>query len=800
MLKHNIKLSLRNLIKNKVYSFINISGLAIALACSFLILLYILNETSFDRFHKEADNIYRVNTWYNYDTEGFFYGIANDFVGPNSKTDFPEVKNFTRIANMKTVWGGQKVKRDNEYIQEPSFILTDKNFFDIFSWKVIAGNTDKILTNPYDLVITENTAKNYFGDNNPIGESLIIKNSIGENTFQITAVIKDFPNNSSIQADFIGNIDQVINNEESNISGFETFLLIEEKSDPIILEKKMEKLLDYVKFQSSSKFKYTIQNLKNLYFHSSHISYYNKAIGKIGNVYILGFIGILILITACINTVILSTAISSFRTIEIGIRKVVGANKRSIVKQIMGESVFSSLISLPFAVMMAELLLPVMNKVLNKSLSINYSENGKFLIGMIIITLLVGILSGAYLSIYISGFKPDNILRKRIKSSKIIFRRILITLQLVIFIILFLLSDIIYKQLNFIKKNDFGYNTENLLFLEKLPYSSIKGHNGFIKELEDNPNIKSVSVGVDGFLTESYLSSKFINPENPDKEIDISIIQGDWNFTETIDFRLNKGRYFSEDNIADIKAVILNETAVNELGLTNPIDKSINQLSGNGELEAYKIIGVVDDFNIGSLHEKIPPVCIKVFNPNYEIMLYDTEFAIRTKSQIDSEIISFIQTCWENTGPEGPFKYSYASNEVASVYTSENNFGYVLRISTILTILIACMGLFGFSMFLVKQRTKEIGIRKVFGSSIPKILKLITIDFLLLIGIANIIAIPTAIFFSQKWINNFAYKVNIGVLPFIKVIIVTIIIIFITLCYNSIKAANSNPADTLRYE
>lgn len=794
MLKHIIKLSLRNLYRYRLYSFINIGGLAIALGCSFLIYLFVLHETSYDKFHKNADNIYRVNEYYNFGPGELTPMSSTSFqIGPYFKKDFPEVINYARIKSIDSYYGGQFVLKGEEYIKELNYSLVDENFFEIFSFEFTSGNKDELFNDFYDLVITEKIAKKYFGNINVLGNKLVVKNTNGEFEYRITGVIKDIPSFSTIQIDFFGNMEMA--KDEFLARGWggsiECFLLLNEKTDLVNLQNKIDKFPET--YHPDQENEYKLQNIKDMHFHSGHLQYYLNLRGNIKNVYFFTLIAILILFIASINYIIISTARSTQRTIEIGIRKVVGAGRKNLLKQIMSESVLFSLIAFPLAIMIAELLLPTMNRLLDKEMIISYFNNWKFVCGMILITLFIGVISGSYLSMYLSRFKPENILRKRFTNinTRGFLRKILISTQLTIFIVLFIFSEIIYKQLRFIEKSNPGFTTSNLLIVKAPHDHNLTSCAGFVNEINNHSDIICVSEVSSGIFTNASIINTLSNPDSPDNNKRIFGLSADYNFINAYGFKILNGRAHSIEIPTDSDAIVLNQTAVKELELYNPVGKYV--MSDTIQL---KIIGVVEDFNIGSLHEKIPPICISIKSSIRMVC----HVAVKTNKAVSKDLLAFLENKWTKSGPPGPFEYTYLDKEFDNLYEKDRNFGNTIKLFTILTIIIASLGLFGFSTLMSKQRTKEIGIRKVFGASVSELVGLINKEFIILVIIANLISVPISIYFSKTWLENFAYQTSIGIIPYLFSAFITLLLVTITLGYNSIKTANCNPADSIRHE
>lgn len=785
MIKHYIKLSFRNIFRNKLYSIINILGLSVALASSFLILLYVLHETGFDRYNKKLDQIHRIC----YGSDNFFTSITPYPLADVLKSELPGVSKASRIKDLNFYAGGQFVKLQDEYIRELYFKMCDPDIFDIISLNILSGDPNNLLNDPLSIVISQKASEKYFPDQNPVGQILIVKNNIGEKGYLINGVFEDIPSNSTFIADFIGLVFKDDDDPAYDWRGgeVETLILLTEKSNHKDLDGKLPDIIK--KYNNSSANDFSIQPLKEIYFHSSHMTFYDIPRGDLSNIYLFSAIAILILIIACINYINYSTAKSLLQIKEIGVRKVVGSSRKSLIFKILGDSIILSFCALPLAIMISEMLLPYLNQLLNKNLVIDYFENWQFTLGFIIITLFTGLVSGSYLAFYMSKFQPVTILYNRLGSgkSKPIIRKILLIFQLLIFIILILCTSLINKQLKYINKVYQGFDKNNLISVE-IPYMNVftPHYETYINEIKGHPDIIDVAGASTGLLTGKRHGDVYTFPGNDSRNVFYTIYYTDADYLSTLKFEIIEGRYFNKDLVSDSMAILLNETAVKEFEIEDPIGSSIQNKT---------IIGIVKDFYYESMHSKISPVVFNLMTAGSA-----SQIMVRTNGENNMELVDYLKNKWEELDKSDRFTYNFIDQKIESAYGSEKRFKTTINTFTILAIFLASLGLFGFSMFSARQRTREIGIRKVFGASIFEIIKLISKEFLLIAVYSNIIAIPVSLYIMNKWLENFEYKTSIGVGIFIVAIIISLLIVMISLSSNIIQASNRNPADTLRYE
>jgi putative ABC transport system permease protein len=780
MFKNYLKIAVRNLIRHKTYSFINIAGLAVGMASCFLILLYVLDEASYDRYHEKADQIFRV---LKINKDGGEFSARTSFsLAPTLKNDFPEIINTARIFtnSVMVVNGGKSFKED--------FFFADQDIFNVFTIPLIYGDNKTALEDPYSIVISEEMAKKYFKELNPIGKILSIRIKENEYNLKITGILEKFPHNSHFRSDFIASMSIVLNfyeklekkinfpiteNWGSNIVF--TYLLLPEghaaseleKILPDFIERHIDKWLNI---------NYHLQPLTQIHLHSSRIQ---DDIAKHGNIiylYLFSVIAFLILLIACINFIILSTAQSVTRAKEVGIRKVIGASRLDVIKQILGESVLVSFISLPIAILLVELLLPFMNQLLGTKLIVSYYENWQFIIFLIFITFFVGIFSGTYISFYISAFQPIEIFKNKLKTGakKTSFRKTLIITQLSISIILIVCTITIYQQLHYIKNKELGFN-KNYIIVINSPKSI---YNQFKNEILKNPNIINIS-GTQYVPPEKILSSWHGK----------NYISVDYKYFETLGIEIAAGRAFSMNFSTDAKeSIILNETGVKEFELKSPLGKEV-------EIEGKrKIIGIVKDFHFRSLHEKIEPLYF-IINPEK-----CSKIIIRNQPENTLNTISYLKEKWGQFAISEPFEYYFIDEKYDNLYKSEQRLGEIIGYFGFFALFVTCLGLFGLISFMAERRTKEIAVRKALGASVTNVVKLLIKEFIILVVIASIIAWPAAYYAMNKWLQNFAYHVNMGFGTFLLAGLVALIIAIATVSFQAVKAAMANPVKFLRYE
>jgi putative ABC transport system permease protein len=810
MFKNYFKIALRNLTRFKIYSFINIAGLAVGMACSILIILFVLDELNYDRFHKNSDRIYRLSReWFNQDgTSSLHLARVAPPIGPLLKNDFPNaIEEMTRIIyDWETL-----VKVDDKSFIEEGFFWAEENFFKVFSFKLLKGNTSTALSEPYSCVITESTAKKYFGDENPVGKTILYG---GEDNFKVTGVVEDIPKNSHFKFDLLGSfitlndyigIENLTRNWGSN--NYVTYLLLPKNFPVIELEKQIPGFLDKhisqlvidetgnpPAVQPSKVNKLHLWKLTDIHLHSQLTTELEEN-GNINDVYIFSITALLILLIAYINFMNLATARSAKRAREIGMRKVLGAYKRQLMLQFIGESLIISFIALFFAIVIVEAALPFFNNFIDKQLSLNYFGNPTIILGLVGLTLLVGLISGSYPAFLLSSFNTIKVLKGNNSSSrKSTFRTVLVVSQFTISIALIICMGIVYSQMEYFRSKDLGYDKSRIVLLPSS--DEIKTNIESVKsQLYENPkilNITSSRLVPSNMLLNSWGGQIVSDDKAEPLTFRLAVDEVDHDFIKTYNLQIIAGRDFSREfGTDDTSAFILNEAAVKQLSW-NPLEaigKRMNYGNRSGE-----IIGVVNNFHFESLHNKIVPVIFLLSKTG------NNQFSVKISGNDITRTIEFLKKKWSQFRPDYPFEYKFLEDQLDELYTSEKTLGDIFGIFSMLAVIIACLGLFGLASFAAEQRTKEIGIRKVLGATVSGIVVLFSIEFLKLVIISNLIAWSLAYYAMNSWLEDFAYKTDMSIWIFILSGLVAILIALLTVSFQAMKTGFSNPVKSLRYE
>lgn len=791
MLIHYFITALRFVRKNKLNLILNLLGLSLGLTASFFILNYVLNETGYDRYHEKKKRTYRILnekkdfSW----TEPKTPYILSTYL----KNDIPEIENVAVIGRLLYA----QVEKENEFIRERSFSTATNEIFKIFTIPFIEGDPAGALTDPFSVVLTESAAEKYFPDGNALGKTLEVMNRQDIYTHTVTGIIEDFPKTSSFKADFIGNVELTLKSFENeawssnirtawHLDFLQTFILLRDGVKPDLAQKKIREI-ENMYMGADVHLEFHLQKLTDIYLHSSYLVNPGR-IGNLQNIYLYSLLGIFIILIACFNYIILSIAQSTLRVKEIGIRKVVGASRWKIIKQINGESVMIAILAFPIALILEDVLLPKVNQLFRTQLEINFADNYVLLLLFILITFFVGISSGSYISFYLASFQPVDVFKNRfIKGrSKYFFQKFLVTIQILIFVSLISGTQIIFRQINYGKKKDLGFNKENLAVMQVARRQLTNSYEPFKQELLRNPNILSITGGMVIPPDNSKMVVTVPLKEDPDQQIPLEGMGVDFDFFNTLRLEIIKGRAFSKELPTDSGKFILNESAVKILGLENPIGE---------EIMNSEIIGVVKDFNVHSLHEKIAPLYINIIEPKYI-----SNLIIKYCPRTYQNVLEFCKSKWEEFAPDTYMLCQQFEDTVGDLYYKEKQLGSIVGIFGFVAIIIASLGLFGLSFFMARQRTQEIGIRKVHGAQTFDILRLYGKDFLGLTFLANVISWPVIFYFLSKWLQNFAYQINIGIVIFLISALFSIIIVLATILTHSLKATNVNPVETLRDE
>jgi putative ABC transport system permease protein len=797
MLHNYGKVTHRNFRRQKVYSIINITGLAVGMACCILILSYVHRELSYDKYHANSERIFRLVV--NGSVSGREFNIAstNNPPGPVFTQEYPEVENAVRFRRRYRT----PVKYENRTYFEEGVFWADASVFDVFSFPLVIGNPKTALENPFTAVITESTALRYFGTDDPVGKVLRFDDQAD---YTITGVMRDVPKNSHFTFDMLlsfatryaTNKEQV----EKWMGDFDnhTYLLLREDADyrklenkfPVLVEKHMGETLKIVGW----KMYYSLQSLASIHLHSD-LQGEIAGTGDIAYVYIFSAAALFILFLACINFMNLATARSANRSKEVGVRKVHGAGKGKLIKQFLGESSIYSLISLIIAVGIVELTLPLFRTLSGSDVSMGYLRVPWLIPGLIGLALLVGIAAGSYPAFYLSRFQPSKVLKSGLSKglAKSRFRNFLVVFQFSVSLILIIFTSVIFNQLQFMRTKKLGFDSKQVVTVQ-VTNDRLQDSMDYIKqEFLKLPGVQSIALTSHipgwGARHNVCLPEGF---ELSDSQA-MGIIHIDQDFLSTLGIELAAGRNFSKNFPSDqAQSVIINETAARTFGWDNPIGKKIREL--DGRKISKTVIGVVKDYHIVSVHQAIEPLLISNSSEGYEALV------IKIASRDVAETLKALDNKWKEVAPGSPFEFHFLGDGVISQYDSEEHLGRIFSYFSLLAIFIACLGLFGMVIYSAEQRTKEIGIRKVVGASHSSLLLLLIKDFARLFVIATLVAWPLAYLFAKRWLQEFAYRTSISILIFIGAAFLVFLVGFLTTSYQLVKAAWTNPVKSLRYE
>ncbi|GAB3025472.1 ABC transporter permease [Spirosoma pulveris] len=812
MLTNYIKIAWRNLVRNKAFSAINIAGLAIGLATCLLISLFILDELSYDRFNEKADRIVRVV--FRGSSAGGKMNEAH-VMPPTAQTlkaDYPEVADATRLR----MAGAPVITVNNRTFRDAATAFVDSNFFQVFTLPLQQGDARTALTRPNTAVISQTLARNYFGNQNPIGKIITMKS--WKATYQVTGVIDPIPTNSHFQADLFLSMASLpeANGNSWMTSEFFTYLVLLKGYDykqleaklPQVVEKYMGPQLQKAMGMTLSQFRQKgndiglyLQPLTDIHLHSD-FAYDLSPSGNIQYVYISGAIALFILLIACINFMNLSTAGASKRAKEVGIRKVLGSVKQALTTQFLVESLLLTAVALLLAIGLVYLALPAFNELAEKNLTLNFTASPWLLPGLLLFGLAVGLLAGSYPAFFLSSFKPISVLKgTRFTGSRnsISLRSGLVVVQFFISITLIVSTTVVYRQLSYIQNKKLGYDKEQVLVL---PETWLLGKNeeAFRNQLMQDSRV--VNVSTSGYLPAGPGNNNnfFVYPESnrngdPVPQIVKTLrYDVDYNYIPTLGIQLATGRNFSKTYGTDSTGIILNETAARTLGWAkNALGHSLSRADRDGKVMTYRVIGVVKDFHFKSLHEPITPL-VMVLGSNSGTVI------AKVKTKDISGLLASLKTQWNQFTTDAPFNYAFLDERFNATYRAEQKTGLILGIFAGLTIFVACLGLFGLATFMAEQRTKEIGVRKVLGASVVGIVSLLSKDFLKLVGIALLLAVPVSWWVMTKWLQDFAYKIDIDWWIFALAGVLAVFITLLTVSFQSVKAALVNPVKSLKSE
>ncbi len=813
MLKNIFKVALRNLFKDRFYSFLNILGLSIGIAASFLIVLYVVDELSYEHSFKDKERIYRVATAANFGDQQITHVAASSApLAGGFKNHIPEVESITRIQPISL-----NISHEENFYKENKVFYVDSTFLDVFSYKVLEGDPKSLLKEPNSLVLTRSTAIKYFGekalkDGKVVGE--ILKTDNG--AYAITGILEDYDGNSHINYDMLVSMStnqDALNPVWISMNYFTYLKLIEGaeaenlggKFRDLVMQYVVPQVVQYLSFPEETftpetvdqGFKFYLQPLTDIHLKSNLYAEFSSN-GNIQYIYIFSAIAIFIIVIACINFMNLATARSAKRAKEVGIRKTLGSAASKITSQFMLESFIFVFIAMLIALGLTEAFRLPFNTIAGKSLSFNVFQNPWIIYMILGFTLVIGLMAGSYPAFYLTKFKPVDVLKGGVLSGKkkSVFRSILVVLQFVISIGLIVSTLLVFKQMDYIQSRNLGFDKENVIVIKNASNLGEKAQP--FKQIIENQS-KVISVSYTTHVPSNIYWSSAFKAEGEDTNDNILFYSfSDFDYQTVMDFEIKHGRYFSRDFPSDSSAIVINEEAAFVLGLAgndckDAIGVNVETLNFEGARMKLEIIGVVKNYNFKSLHSQVEGMAIQLGS-------FGDNMAIRIQPGDHRATLSDLETLWKEYNPSLTFEYSFLDEDYERMFEKEARMSSIFSIFSILAILIACMGLFGLAAYTAEQRTKEIGIRKAMGASSGSVIRLLTMEFTKLVVISFIVATPLSWYLMKQWFSAFAYRTSMGVWPFIVAGFIALLIAWFTVSYQSIKAALANPVDSLRDE
>jgi putative ABC transport system permease protein len=798
--------AIRNMRKQGGSFILNVISLAIGFTSFLFITLYVINELSYDRFHTNYENIYRLKVVGRMSGGEINQAITAAPMAQAMLNDYPEVLRATRVTGM----GAWLIRFGDKKFNEDGILFADSTFFSVLDFKLLKGDPKTALTEPRSMVLTEEFSRKYFGDHDPMGQRM----SVEEDTilYTVTGVVEDVPDNSHIKFDMLASMSTYpgrSNNQNWVSHNFYTYIVVGEGIEKSVLEEKFQgMIIKYVGPQlqqflgltiddfrkAGNDFKYVLEPLKDIHLKGA-TQYTLEPPGSPSTVYIFAVIALMILVIAIINYVNLATAKSVSRAKEVGIKKVAGVNKSGLMTQFLGESLIVVTIAAIFSLLLVYVLTPSFNQLIGKEISLNFLYSFSGILSLFLLILIVGISAGFYPAFVLASFNPVEVLKGTLNPGSMSkrLRGVLVVFQFTVSIVIIIGSIVVYSQLNFMTSKDLGFDKENLIVIRR-PDAFFRQLEPFRAQLLQIPGVKSVgfSRAVPG---NTFNNNGFLKDDDPEKNTYLINQTGvSLDFPQALGVQLVDGRFFSREYGTDSSAILINETAVKSLGLKDPIGKYILQPRGPQDFQKLQIIGVMKDFNIESMHKAITPVCFTVMGQGGG----DQFATVRLSGEDVQGTIKAIEQTWQNFTTKQPFQYEFFTDKWDNLYSSEMKTGKIFILFSILAVFIACLGLLGLITYITNKRTREIGIRKTYGASIQIVLRLLSREVVYLILISSVIAYPVAWFGSRYWMEGFASKVNINPIIYILATLITLVIGWMAISYQTYKAASTNPAEALR--
>jgi putative ABC transport system permease protein len=807
MFTNYIKVALRNLVKQNAYSLINIVGLAVGIACCIAIVLFVRDELSFDKYNVHADNIYRPTVNGSLNGTQFKLAVSPPMMGLTAQQELPEVVASTRLYR-----GGFPVIRYmDKTFSEERFFWGDSTFFDVFSIPLIEGNPRTALTQPNTVLVTETTARKYFGNEEALGKVLNMDN---RNNYVVTGVIKDVPLNSHFHFDFLASLTTIADSRSpiwlSN--NYHTYLRLREGTDLSRFKIEFDRVVDaHVVSQVKAAIGVSLEDFKkagNRYGYelipltsihlSSHFDYEFEPNSDISYIYIFSAIAVAILLIACFNFVNLATARSEKRAKEVGIRKTLGSNRAQLVRQFIAESILMSSAAVLLAVGLVELFLPMFNGLADKHMELNVFGDLRTIPSLVLLAIVVGIIAGTYPAFYLSSFQPIQVMKSDLRKGgrRGVLRSGLVIFQFAISITLFIGTFLIYDQLKYIQTKNLGFDKEQLVVINRTDdlFDQVRS---FMHELSADPTIVSLSnsdaiPGNQGGDSAYQLSGTSVQQMQ-----DIRVMSCDVDFAATYKLVMAEGRFFSREHPSDTTAVVVNEATAVAYGVKDLVGRYlINPGTQAFPSRTYQIVGVVRDFNYESLHDPIRPLVIRLI-PSSSAGKF---VSVRIKPVDFAGTMAFMENTWKKYAGNEGFDYNFLDQNLQHLYIADQRTSRIATTFSVLAIFVACLGLLGLAAFITEQRTKEIGVRRVLGASIPEIALLLCKEFTKWVLLANLVAWPLAYYVMTHWLQNFAYRISIGPWIFLFSGVIALVVALITVSTHAIRAASANPVEALRYE
>ena len=810
MFSNYLKVAFRYLTKHKAYTIINLLGLSVGIACCILIMLFVKSEWSFDRFHSKEDRIYRAWLEEHYQGEIFRNIVTPVPLAPVLQAGLPEAESSCRVVELQPA-----IKYNNNTFNDP-VTMVDPTFFNVFDFKLVDGNIKNPFQTKSSLIITERAAQKYFpqnaehGNESPIGKNIEMQLGDDRVLFTVTAIAKEPPLESSIQFDMLISFANApyIWSERTRTSGWSnvtisSFVLLKKDAPVNAANAKIASIMNPLVAENYKPGEYIVrlQPLKDIHFNSTLPNDIPKPSDPKYS-YILATVGVLILLIACINFVTLSIGRSTNRALEVGVRKVLGAARNQLISQFWGESLLLTISAIIIGICIALLLQKPFNQLANRELSLSF--DGFTLLFVIILIAVIAFLSGIYPAIILSGFKPVEVLKGKLKAGSNIgfFRKALIVVQFVASIVLIIGTFTVGKQLNYLQTKNLGYNKEHIVIVQtnKSRREGNQLAQLFKTEVQKNPKVLGVTTSLFSMAEEGWMSLGYTDDHHVFRQFKFNAVDAD--FIPMMNLKIIAGRAFSKNNPADSNYILVNETLVKEYGWKNPISKRLPGKYDN------RILGIVEDFHVESLHNPIQPVVLALKPDSIFRRSSDVNYSFSPQPRISvrfaggnlQEHINFLRSAWKSVAGDQDFDYQFLDDALNAAYQQEQRLAKIVRYASLLSIFIACMGLFGLSTLIVVRRTKEIGIRKVLGANTGRIVILLSKDFVALVIIASLIAFPIAWWALQQWLEDFAYRTQINGWIFIAATFIALLVALLTVSMQSIKAARANPVKSLRTE